>query len=257
MHCTPPLYVIPMTLLEEIENYWDMRSNGFSSAVMEEMTDRGAGISEGLMKDLEIRPGSRVLDLGCGPGLFSILLAKKGMDVVGIDYSAAMVKKAEENASEEGVSCQFIKMNAQDLAFEDNEFDAVVSRSVIWALERPRECYREILRVLKPECRAMIMDGNYYLHLFNEDYRWKPPAGERAPGKDYHSRHNTDNVDFKIIEELAKSLPLSHEERPAWDVNTLAKLGCNDIHLQFPKDTGRIDRSKAIPSFKIIFKKEQ
>ena len=246
-----------MTLLEEIENYWDMRSNGFSSAVMEEMTDRGEKIAVGLMKDLDIGPGSHVLDLGCGPGLFSILLAKSGVKVTGIDYSAAMIKKAEDNASEEGVFCEFMKMDAQKLTFPDCEFDAVISRSVLWALERPRDCYGEILRVLKPGYKAEIIDGNYYLHLFNEDYRWKPPAGERAPGKDYHSRHNTDNVDFKIIEELAKNLPLSREERPAWDVSTLAKLGCNDIHIQFPKDSGRFDRSKTVPSFKIIFKKEQ
>ncbi len=246
-----------MTLLEEIENYWDMRSNGFSSAVMEEMTDRGEKIALGLMDDLGISSGSRVLDLGCGPGLFSILLAKKGAIVTGVDYSAAMVNTARNNAAEEGVSCEFIKMDAQDLAFGDCEFDAVVSRSVIWALERPRECYREVLRVLKPGCKAEIIDGNYYLHLFNEDYRWEPPAGYRPAGKDYHSRHNPDNVDFRIIEELAKSLPLSREERPAWDVGTPAKLGCRDIHLMFPEHAGYLDRSKAIPSFKIIFRKEQ
>ena len=227
-----------MTLLEEIENYWDMRSNGFSSAVMEEMTDRGEKIALGLMDDLGISSGSRVLDLGCGPGLFSILLAKKGAIVTGVDYSAAMVNTARNNAAEEGVSCEFIKMDAQDLAFGDCEFDAVVSRSVIWALERPRECYREVLRVLKPGCKAEIIDG-------------------RPAGKDYHSRHNPDNVDFRIIEELAKSLPLSREERPAWDVGTLAKLGCRDIHLMFPEHAGYLDRSKAISSFKIIFRKEQ
>ncbi len=245
-----------MTLLEEIENYWDMRSNGFSSAVMEEMSDKGDRIALDLMEDVGIVPGCRVLDLGCGPGLFSILLAKKGAAVTGIDYSSSMVDAARANASAEGVSCDFMKMDAQCLEFEDDTFDAVVSRSVFWALERPKDCYREILRVLKPGCRAMVMDGNYYLHLFNDDYRVRPAPDEYYKGKDYHGRHNTDNVDFNIIEELAKDLPLSREERPAWDVSTLCKLGCNSICMQLPRDTGRVDRSKVIPSFKIVFKKE-
>lgn len=246
-----------MTLLEEIENYWDMRSNGFSSAVMEEMSDNGDAIARELRDNLGIEQGYKVLDLGCGPGMLSILLARMGASVTGIDYSSKMVDAAVSNASREGVSCRFLKMDAQELEFGDDEFDAVVSRSVFWALERPKDCYREILRVLKPGRKAMVMDGNYYLHLFNDDYKWRPSAEAYPQGKDYHGRHNSDNVDFAIMEELAKKLPLSREERPAWDVNTLCKLGCNDMHVLLPpKGMGRLDRSKAVPSFKVIFRKE-
>lgn len=243
-----------MTLLEEIETYWDMRSNGFSSAINEEIVDRGERIAEELMELADLSAGSKVLDLGCGPGLFSILLAKHGVEVIGIDYSAGMVEKAADNASIEGVSAKFLKMDAQSLEFEDNTFDAVVTRNVFWALERPEKCYSEIARVLKNGGRGVVMDGNFYLRLYNDDYRYRPGSGDTA--KDYHGKHNTDNVDFKIIEDLARNLPLSKIERPAWDVGVLCKSGCNNIRVILPPDNGWVDRTKVIPSFKIIFTKE-
>lgn len=244
-----------MALIEEIEQYWTLRSNGFSAAVNEELVDRGNVICEELVRLTGIRKGSKVLDLGCGPGLFSVLLAKYGAEVIGIDYSSGMVEKAKTNAEAEGVTAEFLKMDAQKLEFGDNVFDAVVSRNVFWALEKPQECYSEIIRVLKPGCKGLVIDGNYYLRLYNEDYAFRPVPSKELAHRDGHTCHNTDNVDFKIIEDLAKDLPLSRNERPPWDVEILCKLGCTDIQILLPPDNGRIDRSKIIPMFKIIFSK--
>ena len=244
-----------MTLFDEIEKYWDLRSNGFSFSVREEMETRGSDISEVLLSNLDLEAGSRILDLGCGPGLFSMLLSKAGMEVTAIDYSQKMIDTAKANASEEGLDIEFLKMDAQNLMFGDGSFDAVVSRNMMWALERPEDCYSEISRVLMRDGRLLIMDGNFYLHLYNEDYAKRPKIHTHADDIGGHGRHNSDGVDFNIMAELAKSLPLSRVERPSWDVNILCKKGFTDIDVKLPEIIDTEYRSRAIPSFMIVAKK--
>ena len=198
-----------------------MRSSGFSDAVVDEMRERGNSISEWISSTTGLKTG-KVLDLGCGPGFFSIPLASADYDVVGIDYSYEMVARATENASRTGVQPVFMRMDAQSMTFADESFDLIVSRDVLWNLEYPEKAYSEILRVLKPGGKALISDGNYYLHLYDPDF-------SRPEGKYYsdnkHERFNKDNVDFGIIERLAVDLPLSKVRRPQWDIDTVREMG--------------------------------
>ena len=140
----------------------------------------------------------------------------------------------------------------------DSSFDLVVSRDVFWCLEHPEKAYSEILRVLRPGGLAIISDGNYYLHLYNEDYAKSRKASmelmKSKAMKEGHDFFNKDRVDFKIIEEVAKELPLSREERPRWDVGTLCRLGCNDISLHVRNR--RVEESNLVFSFDVIFVKD-
>ena len=82
--------------LEKIEKYWDTRSEGFSKRVRDELKTDHEKWSEKLdfyLKDIE---GKRVLDIGCGPGFFTIILSEKGYDVTAFDYSPDMLKEAEK-----------------------------------------------------------------------------------------------------------------------------------------------------------------
>ena len=184
------------------------------------MRERGNSISEWISSTTGLKTG-KVLDLGCGPGFFSIPLASADYDVVGIDYSYEMVARATENASRTGVQPVFMRMDAQSMTFADESFDLIVSRDVLWNLEYPEKAYSEILRVLKPGGKALISDGNYYLHLYDPDF-------SRPEGKYYsdnkHERFNKDNVDFGIIERLAVDLPLSKVRRPQWDIDTVREM---------------------------------
>ncbi len=197
-----------------------------------------------------------VLDVGCGPGFYSLIFGSKGLNVIGIDYSDKMVEKAVKNAKDRGVNAKFQQMDAQDLQFPDSSFDLIISRDVFWCLEHPEKAYSEILRVLRPGGLAIISDGNYYLHLYNEDYAkgreefWNSPKKEGVKGGHYY--FNKDNVDFSIIEELAKEMPLSHEERPIWDVSTLSHLGCDDITIHTRNRRISGDKNLVL-SFDIIF----
>lgn len=79
-----------------------------------------------LVDALELRPGARVLDVGCGPGRHALAFARAGFEVVGVDLSEDFVALARASAASEGVDARFEVLDARDLAFRD-EFDAVVS----------------------------------------------------------------------------------------------------------------------------------
>jgi len=68
---------------------------------------------------------ARILDIGCGTGRHSVELAKRGYNVVGIDLSESMLKRARQNASGAGVEVDFHCQDARNLSF-DREFDLVI-----------------------------------------------------------------------------------------------------------------------------------
>ena len=78
-----------------------------------------------LCEQLQLKPGSRVLDLGCGPGRHSLALARRGMNVVGIDHSETFIALAREAAGKENLNVEFRAQDVRDLD-EHDAFDAVI-----------------------------------------------------------------------------------------------------------------------------------
>ena len=241
-----------MSLIEEIKEYWDLRSSDFSDSVLYDLdnsSDKIASRIDGYLSGHDIKD---VLDLGCGPGFFTLALGSRGYRIVGVDYSDKMIAEARKNATDRNIDAEFAVMDAQDLGFLDSSFDLVISRNLFWCLEHPETAYREVLRVLRPGGMAIISDGNYYLHLYDEDYasskRSDTERHAAEPAKDGHFHFNKNNVDFGIIENIARDLPLSREERPLWDVGTLMGLGCDDIKIHTYRRNGEL-----VMSFDIVF----
>lgn len=104
----------------------------------------------------EIHPGSKVLDLGSGPGNVAEILAQAGAVVTGVDFSPQMVETAQSRHPR----IIFREANAEQLPFDDGAFDAVVSNYAVHHLARPEVVFREISRVLKPGGRfAFVVWG--------------------------------------------------------------------------------------------------
>lgn len=80
---------------------------------------------------------------------FSVLLANLGCQVIGIDYSDKMLEEARSNAQKFKANVEFQKMDVQDLGFQDETFDLIITRNVTWNLEKPVQAYQEMFRVLK------------------------------------------------------------------------------------------------------------
>ncbi len=209
-----------MRHLEAIKDYWTMRVDGYSCSILDELGSGKASHWLDIINSYLTSTSSlEVLDIGTGPGFFPIIMGNEGHKVTAIDYTEAMLDMAKRNCEQFGISAHFCHMDAQRLSFPDDSFDLILSRNLVWDLERPRKAYREWLRVLRPGGRMIIFDGNHYLHLFDRDYAIENQKRESG------DHRYLKGVDTNIIKDIARDLPLSRERRPQWDINTLIELG--------------------------------
>jgi arsenite methyltransferase len=110
----------------------------------------------------EIRQGDVVLDIGCGAGfdLFtaSRLVGESGR-VCGIDLTDEMVERSKVNlASANAANVEIRKVDSENIPYDDDTFDVVISNGVINLSPNKNITFREIYRVLKPEGRLQFAD---------------------------------------------------------------------------------------------------
>jgi len=98
---------------------------------------------------LDLEPGDRVLEVGCGAGHLVKRLAERGIDIVGIDVNP--------NAAELAGTDRVIEMAAESLDFPDDEFDAIVSVHAIEHIPELEAAAAEMARVLKPGGSALYI----------------------------------------------------------------------------------------------------
>ena len=120
----------------------------------------------------------RVLDIGTGSGRLAIELAKArntNFDIVGLDISADMLRKAGQNAQKSGVSdkIKFVLGNADSLPFPDGYFDMVISYASLHHWFRPASVFKEAQRVVKKGGIVIIRDNRrIYGNPFWEAFIW-------------------------------------------------------------------------------------
>jgi len=103
-----------------------------------------------------IKPGERVLDIGCGVGTWSVRMAEQGAQVLGVDISAAMIDMAEPHAGVE-----YRVAAAHELDCPDGYFDLVVSVTVLQHITDPEElkrALRNLRRMLKDSGRFFVLE---------------------------------------------------------------------------------------------------
>jgi ubiquinone/menaquinone biosynthesis C-methylase UbiE len=215
--------------LEKIGAYWNLRAEGYSMRVNEQLQgDEKEFWLSLLQKHSPGKSAMDCLDIGCGPGFLSILLAEGGHSVTAVDYSENMLSRARQNFTSAGVTVNSLQMDAQALRFANESFDYIVTRDLVWNLEFPERAYAEWLRVLRPGGHILILDGNYYLHYYSEEYRDAKEAFE-AQDRAVSHRYML-GVDPTPIDTIAKALPLSREIRPAWDISCFIDAGASSVN---------------------------
>ena len=208
---------------KEISSYWTGRSEDFARLREEELNSEMAGLwLKELEKGLPEGEGLRILDVGTGCGFFSVLLAKLGHQVTGIDLTPAMIEKAKQIARERGVEADFEVMDAEHPDFPDGTFDVIVSRNLTWTLPHPAEAYGEWLRVLKPGGVLLNFDGDYGKEEFTEEM-------ESLSADHAHRRLSCGQLEE--CDKIKDQLSISAMRRPAWDVEVLKNLGCVDVNV--------------------------
>ena len=101
--------------------------------------------------------GRRVLDLACGEGKNTRMLARRGARVVGVDFSEKMIKLAKEAEKREGLGTEYYVSDAADLkVLEDGCFDVVTCFMALMDIERYEDAVSEVSRVLKKNGRFVF-----------------------------------------------------------------------------------------------------
>jgi len=110
----------------------------------------------------ELRPGEKVVDLGSGAGIDSLIAAKKvGSQgrVIGVDMTPAMLEKAHRAAKEAGLlNVEFREGYAEELPVDDGWADVVISNGVLNLLPDKAAALQEMARVLRSDGRLQIGD---------------------------------------------------------------------------------------------------
>ncbi len=142
-------------------------------------------VSELMIEALDVHSTERVLDVATGSGNAALAAARRGCEVVGVDYVPALLDRARRRADAEGLTVEFVEGDAEALAFADASFDVV--SSVFGAMFAPNQerTASELARVARSGGRIGIVahtpDG-FIGNLFKVMGKHvPPPAGLRSP----------------------------------------------------------------------------
>lgn len=221
-----------MEMQERINEYWSKRADEFGDARYTDMQSKKRENWAALIqKNLPPKERIRALDLGAGAGFFSFILRGLGCEATGIDYSEEMLKNARKNSERLGFGdIRFLRMDAQELQFEDASFDFIFTRNVTWTLPDPERAYREMVRVLAPGGRLVNADANYArtFRKFDESGMTEGQADTSVSPYAHPARS------LEMLRErndIAKSLYIAEEFRPVWDLRVLLANGIERVYI--------------------------
>ncbi|MCB0032897.1 MAG: methyltransferase domain-containing protein [Anaerolineales bacterium] len=149
--------------LEETQRLWDEAAASFDNE-----PDHG-------LRDLHIRqawsdllveslpsPPTHILDIGCGTGSLSVLLAELNYQVTGIDLSPKMIAYAKAKAQTAGYAIPFHVMNAAEPDFAPQQFDIILCRHLLWALPEPNLVLQRWAKLLTAVGQLVLVEGYWH-----------------------------------------------------------------------------------------------
>jgi 2-polyprenyl-3-methyl-5-hydroxy-6-metoxy-1,4-benzoquinol methylase len=149
--------------VEDQAAFWDDQASSFDrepdhGLLDPAVHDAWATLLASLLPD---RP-SRVVDLGCGTGTLSVLLAQQGHEVTGIDISPKMLEVAREKARAASVRVDFEVADASVAPLDRGGFDVVLARHVLWAFPDPSLVVGRWIELLNDAGRLVLVEGRWF-----------------------------------------------------------------------------------------------
>ena len=133
---------------------------------------------------LDIPPGARVLDVGCGSGQLALMAARDGFNTTGVDIAENLIASARDRASAEQLRARFEVGDAEALPFPDGSFDVVVSLIGAMFAPRPELVAQELLRVCAPGGTIAMANwtaSGFVGQMFKAIARFIAPANMPSP----------------------------------------------------------------------------
>ena len=140
--------------------------------------------AEQFFRRLGIKPGSRLLDVGCGAGQLALIAARAGVEAFGCDIATNWIEKARARAAAEGLKATFEEGDAESLPYEDARFDAVTSLIGAMFAPRPDVVAAELVRVCRPGgtiAMANWTPAGFIGQMFKAISRHIAPSGMPSP----------------------------------------------------------------------------
>jgi 2-polyprenyl-3-methyl-5-hydroxy-6-metoxy-1,4-benzoquinol methylase len=150
--------------LQAARQYWDQAAAHFDEAPDHGLLDPAARSAwKSLLAAALPQKRGPVLDIGCGTGSLSVILAELGYDVTGIDISPEMVALARAKAAAQGHAILF---HVMDAAFPrlrpGQQFSAILCRHLLWALPEPRSVLQRWADLLEPGGMLLLIEGFWH-----------------------------------------------------------------------------------------------
>lgn len=217
---------------------WDQSAPEQGMFLSRELSVVGAAWEELIARQLLPKTSGKVLDLGCGTGFMSLMLAKKGFEVTAADFSATMLDEAKKAAVEQGVNerIHFVEQDISELDFPAESFDIVVSRYSSWLVSQPEQAYRKCFELLSEDGILLTFDANWMLPMTDEQVRQRFEEDEKelvatfGSFEDYYHNHE--------MMEIFKQLPLAKQNRPSWDESVCKAIGFQNVCSTFDLGEG-------------------
>lgn len=138
------------------------------------------------LRTADPRPGERVLDAGCGTGRLCRLLADRGLSVVGVDASAAMLDEARRKTGTRA-DIDLVAADMHSLPFPSRSFDLVYAFTSLEFTAAPETVLRELWRLVRPRGRLVVAALNAHGFWARHRRRTADPESVTARARLYHS----------------------------------------------------------------------
>lgn len=141
-------------------------------------------VSELLCEAVDLRAGSKVLDVATGSGNTALAAARRRCEVIGLDYVPALLERARERAAVERLDIRFEEGDAESLPYPDETFDVVLSTFGVMFAPDQAKAASELLRVCRPGGRIGLANwtpGGFVGQWFQLTARYVPPPPGMEP----------------------------------------------------------------------------
>ncbi|MGK2740441.1 class I SAM-dependent methyltransferase [Tepidicaulis sp. LMO-SS28] len=147
----------PRKLNQDQIDYWNGDVGETWTRQQEKMDAVLGPITDAVLEAAAAKRGERVLDIGCGCGDTTLMLAREGAKVSGVDVSAPMIARAQDRFAEEGLEAELLTADAAAHPFTPGSFDLVFSRFGVMFFEDPAAAFANIRQGMKEDGRLAFV----------------------------------------------------------------------------------------------------